>query len=511
MVIILAESSMKLIESWANEGSLPAFKSLMTEGTSGPLQAQVPLITPQMIGKIITGKSAGHHGLFDFWQRGADGKFVEINGSNVKEKPVWQVLSENNLRCGVVNVPLTYPPQELNGFIISGQDAPGTHRSIALPAGLYDEIVGKLGRYRFKDIFPGGKKKSEYLTLFEEYINWQTELLEYLITEKEWDFFITFYSASAMAGHYFWADMISEDENNPYKNIIKNAYRSLDKAIGRIMKASGDETTLFVISECGMGNLESGVQINTWLEKEGFFTRKSKGPESAGKKVSVRNEKSALHSVVESLRRNARSWISTDGLYWVNKNLNWLRERVQSYLVYSDFDWTKIKAFSRGKEGEIYINLKGRDPHGIVNPGEEYESVRKDIIERLSQLSDPKTGVKIVDRVYRFEELYEGPMIEWAPDLIIAWKDTSYVPTESSRDKESIFVTRWREYMNWPTTGSHRVNGILYAKGPGICRGKRIEGAKTIDMMPTWLHYLNQKIPAGLEGKVLSDLFEQKI
>jgi len=113
-----------------------------------------------------------------------------------------------------------------------------------------------------------------------------------------------------------------------------------------------------------------------------------------------------------------------------------------------------------------------------------------------------------VEKVYRSEELYSGPMVGWAPDLIIYWRKTAYEPTESERDKESIFVPRWREYMNWPTTGSHRIDGILFVKGPGIRKSKKIEGANIIDMVPTWLYSLNQQIPSDLEGRALSELFD---
>ena len=135
--------------------------------------------------------------------------------------------------------------------------------------------------------------------------------------------------------------------------------------------------------------------------------------------------------------------------------------------------------------------------------------MRSSIIERLSKLIDPVTGKNAVDRVYRAEELYEGPMLEWAPDLIIEWHNTAYVPTESDRDGESIFVPRWREYMNWPTSGSHRIDGILFAKGSGISKAKRIEGARIIDMLPTWLYSFNQRTPADLEGCIIPGLFEE--
>jgi predicted AlkP superfamily phosphohydrolase/phosphomutase len=211
---------------------------------------------------------------------------------------------------------------------------------------------------------------------------------------------------------------------------------------------------------------------------------------------------------VAEIRKTTQGYLPKSMYYFANRYLKGVKSWIQSYLAGSDIDWSGTRAFARGKEGEIYINLNGRDPHGIVEPGAEYESVRNKIIERLSQLKDPTTGEAAVDRVYRREELYRGPLLEWAPDLIVAWRDGKYMPTESDRDKDAVFVSRWREYMNWPTTGSHRIDGILFAKGPGIRRGRRIEAARIIDLMPTWLSALNREIPADIEGKTIPELFE---
>ena len=212
LVIALGEATFDLIIPWIEEGELPTFKKFYEEGTTGNIKSSVPMITPQMWGNIVTGKNPGHHGLFDFWQRGNDGRFKEINGSQVKVKPIWKILSENGLNSGVVNVPFTYPPQKINGFMISGEDAPGAHPSIAYPNKIYNEIVEKFGRYRLKDIFPGGRKKEDYLTLVQEDIEKQTDVLSYLILNKNWDFFLTFYSATAITQHYFWkADVNSVD------------------------------------------------------------------------------------------------------------------------------------------------------------------------------------------------------------------------------------------------------------------------------------------------------------
>ncbi len=502
LVIALAEATLDLIVPWANAGKLPTFKRLMEEGTWGRLRSRIPLIVPQLWGTVVTGKNPGKHGGFGFWQRGANGKFQAANGSSLKAKPIWKLLSELGLRCGIVNVPFTYPPQPINGFMISGEDAPGAHRSIAAPSTLYDELVKKFGRYRLKDIFPGGRKKEDYLTLITEDVAKQTEILEHLVSQKPWDFFLAFSHASAIAQHYFWSDMESDDPCNPFQGMMETAYRSLDQMIARLMEAVGPDTMIFVVSECGAGKLQSGVQVNTWLAREGFLVRKEPQPSSkAGK--------SRSRQCIANLRKRFQGALPQSMHFWVNRYAGGVKTWIQSYLAESDIDWAKTRVFSRGKEGELFVNLKGRDPQGIVNPGAEYEALRTRVIERLSQLIDPATGQCAVDRVYRREELYDGPMIESAPDLIIAWRETAYQPTESDRDKDQVFVSRWREYMDWPTTGSHRVDGIFFAAGKGICRGKRIEGAGIADLMPTWLTVMGQPVPGDVEGSVLTALFDK--
>ena len=120
-----------------------------------PLRSQIPTITPQLWGTIVTGRSPGHHGVFDFWQRGPDGRFREVHGADLKQDPIWSLLSGRGRPSAILNVPFTYPPTPIEGFMISGEDAPGPHASIAEPPRLFREVVDRFGRYRLKDIFPG--------------------------------------------------------------------------------------------------------------------------------------------------------------------------------------------------------------------------------------------------------------------------------------------------------------------------------------------------------------------
>lgn len=503
LVIALGEATPDLMQPWADDGRLPTVKALMERGMHGRLRSQIPPITPQLWGTIATGRSPGHHGVFDFWQRGPDGRFTEVHGDALRQAPIWSLLSARGRPSGILNVPFTFPPTPIDGFVISGEDAPGSHPSIAAPPAIFREVVDRFGRYRLKDIFPGGRRKSDYLTLIPEDVEKQTDVFEYLLATKRWDFGLVFYSATAIAQHYFWSDMRSDDADNPYRNVIEDAYRAVDRAISRLLDVAGPETAVFLVSDCGAGPLRYGVHVNNVLEQNGLLRRKRRaaGSESRG--------------LVRKLRQSVQGRLNRHDLdrlyYWANHSLAGIKSWVQSYLSATDIDWSVTQAFCRGKEGDIFINLAGRDRQGIVRRGAEYEQVRDRVIEAFDGLVDPQSGDKAVARVHRREELYDGPMLEWAPDLIVEWRDCAYMPTENEKDGDSIFVERWREYMDWPTSGGHRLEGVLVASGPGIRRGGEIEGARIIDLMPTWLAALGEPVPDGLEGVVLDGLFETEL
>ncbi len=99
--------------------------------------------------------------------------------------------------------------------------------------------------------------------------------------------------------------------------------------------------------------------------------------------------------------------------------------------------------------------------------------------------------------------------MEFAPDLIVDWSDAAYMMTERGRSKNDVFMERWRKGMSWPTSGSHRYDGVLIAAGPGISAGNDIGHASHFDLLPTWLDIIGQPIPAGLKGRVLSELMKE--
>jgi predicted AlkP superfamily phosphohydrolase/phosphomutase len=500
LTIVLAEATLDLLRPWAEEGKLPVLAGLMKRGAWGTLRSQVPIVTPQVCGTLVTGRSPGHHGLMDFWQRGPDGTFRETHGSMLQAPAIWQLLSERGLSSAVLNLPFTYPPPKLNGLMIAGEDAPGVHPSIAYPPGLLREITARFGRYRLKDTFPGGRRKSDYLELIEADVQAQTDVFAHLLASRIWHFGLVFFSHAAICQHYFWEDMASNDRSNPYRGVVESAYRALDMAVWRLMEAAGEDTNVIVMSDCGAGPLYAGVNLNTLLANEGFLAYQ---PEPARRRTRE-------VTFPERVRRSALARLRTTPWYFrANHYLKPVKAWMQSRRDGSGIDWSRTQAHARGQWGHIYINLKGRDPQGTVDPGD-YDRVCADIARKLLGVVDPRRAQPAIRKVWRRDELYSGPGLAYAPDLIVDWHDAAYMPNDRDRGETEVFAPRYRQYMNWPTSGSHRLNGVLIASGPDIAPGTRVSGARVIDMMPTWLELLGQPIPQELEGKPIYALMEQR-
>jgi len=508
LVIAIQEATLDLIRPWAEDGTLPTLKKMMDSGISGVILGMEPLSTPHSWGTILTGTGAGRHGVFDFWQRDNCGRFVPTSRASLQEKPVWTLLHERGLKPAILNVPLTFPPEPAGGFMVSGLEAPGITRAIAAPPEIYDQITQRFGSYRPAAVFPGGRQKSDYLGLFERETSRQAEVYAHLLSNNDWDFGMVYFVDAAMAQHYFWADMVSADAANPYQNVLKTAYRCLDDAIARLTAVAGPEATVFVVSECGAGPIRYGVQINTWLEQEGFLSRKRSASSDPGNMS--RRARSTLGTLAKAGKALAKRRLPESIRFWLNQHLPTLKGS-QADSATKTVDWARTVAFAQGKEGNLFINLEGRDPHGIVAPGAEYEAVRQEIIGRLGELRDPDTGEKAVTRVYRREDLFRGPNTELAPDLFIGWRDDMYMPAEQEGERDKVFVTRFREGMSWPTSGSHRLEGVLIASGPQIRPGAEVSGVTIFDLLPTWLRLLGQPVPEGLEGRVIDGILSKPV
>jgi predicted AlkP superfamily phosphohydrolase/phosphomutase len=149
----------------------------------------------------------------------------------------------------------------------------------------------------------------------------------------------------------------------------------------------------------------------------------------------------------------------------------------------------------------LYLNLRGRDPEGVVESGEQAQHLLTEIKERLRHISDPSTGRPVQVRLYHKEKVYSGPFIREAPDLVVTMDDHR-TEVMAELGFENLFN------LNPVRSGTHTAEGILIAKGPGIPAGRQL-GAGLMDVAPTVLHLSGVPVPDEADGQVLLDLFEE--
>jgi predicted AlkP superfamily phosphohydrolase/phosphomutase len=165
-------------------------------------------------------------------------------------------------------------------------------------------------------------------------------------------------------------------------------------------------------------------------------------------------------------------------------------------------DWSRTQAYSFGYYGQIFINLRGREPEGIVPPAE-YEALRDEIARQMMSIVDPADGLPVVDRVYKKEELYHGRYLAEAPDLLAIMRGLTYITRmgyEFAGERGVLFREPYTD-----ETGGHRLEGILIAAGPDIRPGPLAE-RPIVDLTPTLLQLQGCPIPEYMDGVTIDQM-----
>ena len=186
-----------------------------------------------------------------------------------------------------------------------------------------------------------------------------------------------------------------------------------------------------------------------------------------------------------------------------------LHRRVWSEMRTEGVVWTETKAFSRGVGRFIWLNVRGREPKGIVDSDTEYEELRTWLQEVLLSVRDPVTEEAAFRAVHRREEIYRGPFLDRAADLVLIWSDVPLKGLHCELDGRDITVDQPHDDQDLPWTGGHRDLGILIVRGPGIRQGVELPICHLCDITPTLLYLFGQPVPRDLDGRVLTEMFEE--
>ncbi|MGB5037814.1 MAG: alkaline phosphatase family protein, partial [Blastocatellia bacterium] len=503
LIIGVDGATFDLIDPWVAEGRLPNISRMLERGAHGPLESTViPNSFPGWT-SCTTGVNPAKHGIFNALIRKnlTEYRMSVVNARDIRYERIWQILSRDGMRVGAMNVPCSYPPVEVNGFLIGGMLSPSIDSDFTHPKGLIKDVIAHTGDYiidlRSKHI-PREQMRDELLR--------STELrgaaMKYLLETHDLDFAMMVFTETDRAQHYFWADM---DPQHPawnaergarFGDVIRRVYEAVDVEIGRLVETVGPDTQVYIVSDHGFGPQNTYVYINRYLIEMGHLT--SFIVEDVSQKVRY-----ATRDLLESVGLLDTARAVRDTLFGAPetaldsdmKSGQMATKRSNIDRIIENIDWSKTVAYALVPRG-VRINLKGREPQGIVEP-ENYENVRDRVMADLKTLTYP-SGERVFDRVYRREEVMEGPYLEFAPDIVTCMPIG--VPSCHLEPKEIFAVCNG-------ATGSHTDYGVIIAAGPGIAEGVEVNGARLMDVAPTALYALGVPLNEDMDGRPVADLF----
>jgi predicted AlkP superfamily phosphohydrolase/phosphomutase len=474
-------------------GRMPSLKRLVETGTSGILDSTKPPITPAAWTTFMTGKGPGRHGIVDFEKYDVRTNQLSFNSTyEIREKTIWEILSEKGFRVGSINVPMTYPPRKVNGFMISGFETPSVDTDFTWPSDLKKDILARWPDYNYRSdwqrkMFGGDDLFQRNVRHIERSFSQGYELTTWCGDRFGWDVLMVLFKLVDNIQHKAWKylDPKTSSQYPRRAEISAQCFEELDKTIGALAEyAARNEALMVIMSDHGHGSLDGKAQPNALLEQWGYLSLKS----HVGQ-VRRRAERIVARVMGKTMKR-------FDANIGVEHEI--------------DLDWSRTKAcvVHAGMYGFLYLSLKGRQPGGIIDP-KDYERVRDDLRERFLQVTARNPAgetIQVFPEVHKTEVLYNCLREEqpWLPDLLLV----PYPGLAVVRRIRGPHAVRWSSQRRME--GTHRVEGILVVNGPEVKPGATIH-AQIADIAPTLLAAVGLRVPADMEGQVLTGLFSSRL
>jgi predicted AlkP superfamily phosphohydrolase/phosphomutase len=307
--------------------------------------------------------------------------------------------------------------------------------------------------------------------------------------ERPWDAFVVVFAEPHPAGHYLWPAGEAADPVDARLKPLREIYAAVDAAIGQVLQACPDDATVLLVSGDGVGANHCGWHLLPDVLRRAGFAHAQGGDVAAGPP----RRRSVLQRVRDRIPPGARAAISS--------RLPWqLRDRLVSRLATDDIDWSRSRAFClpTDLEGCVRLNVKGREPHGIVEPGAQYDDVCAELTEAVRALVNPDTGRPAVREVCRVDQRFPGERRDHLPDLVLRWADGAPISRLDSARTGLI-----EGASPDPRTGTHHPRGFVALRGPRVRRGPLAPGHHIVDVAPTMLACLELEPPASLDGRIL--------
>lgn len=437
----------------------PNLARVAREGAWGTVCSTQPPLSPPAWATLMTGVNPGKHGVFDFYHMPfrTQGSYARrlITSANWRAPALWDRTTAHGKRAGFVNMPMCWPPPAVDGFFVSGLGTPSGNEDFTTPPALAAELRGAI-------LEPGdGTTTNDSAAFLARCAASGASMLE--VSERLWqreklDLFCTALTFPDRFQHLFWRELQGGEPK--VTDVWQRWWATFDAFLGRVLAATErDGGTVLVFSDHGFGPVDRYFHVNRWLAQRGY--------------LEVRD-------------RNRLG--SPDGLL-------------------TSIDWQRTLAYGLGEYGELRLNLRGREPHGVVLPGTNARALRVALTTELYRLEDEQ-GL-VVDEVLEAPRVYHGPYAGEAPDLLFQLRDHRVLCWIDGRGNDLVDVdgplfeaaARPQHYR-----GAHRPFGLLGAWGSAVRAGAPALGAKAQDLCPTVLHLLGLPLDRDLDGRILREM-----
>lgn len=488
VIIGLDGATFDIIKPLASAGRLPVLARLMREGSSAPLRSTLLPNSFPGWSSCTTGTSEGMHGVFSPFIKNPSSYIVRaMSGRDVMTRPVWDLLTKQGGRSISINVPTTYPPEPLNGLMVTGMLTPGRDSDFTYPSSLKRELLRAIPGYVIEPSrIPDKRARAAE---FRRATEMHEQATDYLMNRGEWDFLMVVFSVLDRAQHDYWADMdASHPRHDPrtpaeFREFIHKTYEQLDGAIGRLVEKLPAGVRVLVVSDHGFCSELFEVRVNELLAAAGLL---------AFKTPATRKARAQIRSLKEKVARRVLP---------ARSNGNVLDKKVEYGSAFLDeIDWSRTRAFFAQDKG-VWANLSGREPRGIVRETE-FDMVIESARRALLDLNSPEDGHPVFESVLRREEAFQGRWSERLPDLVMIPRRDEFVYNERPAYGEVIVSAD-------STTGTHSRDGILIAWGRGVKSGAAFTAQPNLrDIGPTALASLGSPLTEDMDGRPLSEIFE---
>lgn len=430
-------------------------RQLMGRGCYGRLESVIPPITVPAWMCMATSQDPGSLGVYGFRNRTSHAydALGIVTSQSITAPAMWDSFGTNGRKVVVIGVPPSYPPRKVNGVSVGCFLTPDTTRSeFTYPAPVKQTLTDLVGTYPVDVSGFRTDDKSWLKDQIYEMTRKHFAVVRHLMKTVDWEYFQFVEIGLDRIQHGFWKyhDRAHRQyvAGNAYEEVIRDYYAYLDEEIGETLALVSEDDTVLVVSDHGAQRLDGGFCVNEWLLREGYLAVRERPARPGPLKPA---------------------------------NIDWSRTRV----------WSEGGYYAR-----VFVNLQGREPEGIVQPGQ-HEALLDELTRKLEALPDDR-GASMGTRVYRPREIYRS-LNRIPPDLIVHFGQL-YWRSIGGVGYDELYV---QENDTGPDDCNHAQFGVFVLASPRMPALGEVEGMHLLDIAPTLLDLAGRRAPASMQGRTL--------